>query len=310
MRAPDDTDLQIIEALRKDPQVTNKAIAGEIGVAERTVAYRVKAMSDDHVMRVVAQKDILKDGYELMCFTFVYAQGRPVAKIAQDIAAIEEVTSVSLGLGRPEFFVNMRGRDRKHLQSLVKDKLGSIKGVQLVRTEICLEIAKYISGYGDLSGDLPHAAISNGRENKDEQIVGLLLSDGRMSNREIARRLDVSEANVRQRLRKMDDEKYMRLGVVCDAASMGIGAVALIHLAITPNKLDRAFEQLARFEQVAFLGATTGQYGAVALANTTQQQELVELCDNEIASIDGVFDLSVYPLIQNFKHRYDLIRIK
>ncbi len=310
MRAPDETDLQIIEALRVDPQVTNKAIAAQIGVAERTVAYRVRAMSDDHVMRVVAQKDIFKDGYELMCFTYVYAQGRAVAKIAEDIAAIPEVTSVSLGLGRPEFFVNMRATDRKHLQSLVKNALGSIKGVQLVRTEICLEIAKYVSGYGDLSRDIPSSSPANEDLSKDQQIINLLLADGRISNREIARRLDVSEANVRQRLRKMDEDDYMRLSVVCDAASMGIGAVSLVHLAISPNKIDRAFSRLVEFEQISFLATTTGQYGAVALASTSQQDELVELCDNEISSIDGVQNLSVYPLIRNAKHRYDLIRIK
>ncbi len=46
-----DTDLQIIEALRKDARQTNKAMATSIGVSEETIRRRVHTMVESDVLQ-------------------------------------------------------------------------------------------------------------------------------------------------------------------------------------------------------------------------------------------------------------------
>jgi Lrp/AsnC family transcriptional regulator for asnA, asnC and gidA len=309
IRRPDAVDLDIIARLREHPQMTNKAIAARAGIAESTVANRIRAMADDHVMRVVAQRDIFAGGYTLMCFTYVDTARRAVASIARDIAAIDEVTSVSQGIGSPELFVNVRAVDRSHLEHLIRNAIGGVRGVARLRTELALEIVKFISGFGDLSGGLDVNDRLDASAGTDDRIIALLGRDGRMSNREIARRIDVSEGNVRLRLRRMADAKVMRLGVVCDAASLGMGAVAMARIATTPSRTDAVLAELGGIESVAFLASTTGEYNVTAALQTGGLDELAALCDDRIMSVRGVIDLRVHPLVSTRKHRYDLIRV-
>jgi len=309
IRRPDAADLEIIEALRGDPQMTNKAIAARTGISETAVANRIRAMSDEHVMRVVAQRDIYSDGHSLMCFTYIDTSGRSAASIAAEIARIEEATSVSQGIGSPELFVNLRAIDQAHLNHLLHGRIGGMRGVSRIRTEVCLHIVKFISGFGDLSSPLPGPGADTQGSSKDQRIIALLLEDGRMSNREIARRIGVSEGNVRQRLRKMDQANVMRLGVVCDAASLGMGAVAMARIAATPRRLDAVLSALAAIDAIAFLTSTTGEYNITAAIQASDQIELAQLCDDRITAIGGVLELRVHPLIANLKHRYDLVRI-
>ncbi len=310
IRRPDAVDLDIIALLREQPQMTNKAIAARSGIAESTVANRIRAMADDHVMRVVAQRDIFAGGYTLMCFAYIDTARRAVSGIARDLARIDEVTSVSQGIGSPELFVNMRAVDSAHLGHLIKERIGGIRGVARVRTELCLDIVKFISGFGDLSGGLEISDPGPGADT-DDRIVALLLGDGRMSNREIARRIGVSEGNVRNRLRKMAEAKVMRLGVVCDAASLGMGAVAMARIASSPGRTDAVLAALADIEAVAFLAATSGEYNITVAIQCSTIDDLAALCDDRIMSVRGVTDLRVHPLVGNAhaKHRYDLVRV-
>jgi DNA-binding Lrp family transcriptional regulator len=308
LRRPDALDLQLIEALRADPQATNKSIAALVGASEATVASRIRAMADDQVMRVVAQRDIFAGGYTLMCFAWIDTVRRPVAGIARELAAIDEVTSVSVGIGSPELFANVRAVDRDHLAELLHARIGRLRGVGRVRTEICLHIEKFVSGFGDLSGP-GHRERTDESSDRDARIVDALLEDGRMSNREIARRIGVSEGSVRQRLRKMDAAGQMRLAVVCDAARIGMGAVAVARIAGAPARMGALLAGLAAIDAVAFLATTTGEYNVVCVLQTTDHAELARICDDQIAMLPGVFEQRVHPLVDTVKHRYDLVRI-
>jgi Lrp/AsnC family transcriptional regulator for asnA, asnC and gidA len=309
VRRPDAVDLDIIACLREQPQMTNKAIAARTGISETTVANRIRALADDHVMRVVAQRDIFSGGHGLMCFLYLDTARRAVASIARDLAAIEAVTSVSQGIGSPELFVALRAVDAADLDHLISERIGTVRGIARMRVDVCLEIVKFISGFGDLSADLDIADHTDATSSKDDRIVALLLQDGRMSNREIARRLGVSEGNVRGRLGKMAQAKVMRLGVVCDAASLGMGSVAMARLATTPGNARTVLGALAQIEAVAFLASTTGEYNLTAVLQCESVEALAAICDDDIMSVRGVIDLRVQPLVATVKHRYDLVRV-
>ncbi|MYE80869.1 MAG: Lrp/AsnC family transcriptional regulator, partial [Gammaproteobacteria bacterium] len=71
----------------------------------------------------------------------------------------------------------------------------------------------------------------------DEAIMAVLQRDGRLSNREVARRLEISEGQVRQRLRKLFNGGAIRFDAVTDGRAMGINFVAFVKVSVEPTAL-------------------------------------------------------------------------
>lgn len=54
-----------------------------------------------------------------------------------------------------------------------------------------------------------------------QAIFNILRENGRVSNREVAHLLNISEGTVRQRLKKLLDRKAIRLGPIIDSEASG-----------------------------------------------------------------------------------------
>jgi Lrp/AsnC family transcriptional regulator for asnA, asnC and gidA len=146
-RTPDEIDLRIIEALRKDGRTPNKSIAKLLNVSETTVASRIRSLTERNVMQVTLQRDIYSLGYEFQGFLDVYVSGRDVDAVAADIAPIEGVLSVAIYLGSPDIFVSFAARGRADLARIVNDELAKISGIQRVESYFALEIRKFESAH-------------------------------------------------------------------------------------------------------------------------------------------------------------------
>jgi len=309
---PDSVDLRIIDAVRADPQVTNKEIAQKLGVSEPIVGSRIRQLSERNIMRVTAQLDIRAIGYDLMCLATIHIEGLPSSGIAAKIAEIDEVFSVNLCIGNADLFVNILAQDRHHLRRIIETKLSPIDGIELVDTHICLEIVKLRSDHGELSPGSPSLAAppaSIGDE-LTQNIIRELQIDGRVSNREMSRKLGVSEGTIRNRLKKLVDDKAMRLGAVTDPRLLGVGAVGFVLMAVRTRQTTRVIEELHRLEEVIFIGFMSGISNVAILAEAESLEHLSELCADKIRPMPGVLRMSTLSLARSHKHRYDLIRIK
>ena len=143
----------------------------------------------------------------------------------------------------------------------------------------------------------------------DLAIVKELQKNGRSSNREVARVLGVSEGTIRQRLKKLESAKAMRLGLVTDAISLGQTSAAFVRIKATPREAQSIARKIAAFPDCAFCALTVGRFDIVALFNANSRQDLADVIDNEIAVMEGVILLDVREPVDYTKHRYDLCHI-
>lgn len=143
----------------------------------------------------------------------------------------------------------------------------------------------------------------------DEQIMQLLRNDGRLSNREVARRLEISEGTVRQRLKKLEDASAIRMGLVVDPARLGIGFAAQILLSVEPASLERALETFSRLPETQYAASVTGQFNVMISMTATDPPTLRQLLDAQLQSIKGVHRVEVRQMISTPKHDYHLIAI-
>jgi DNA-binding Lrp family transcriptional regulator len=146
----DQIDLALIEALREDGRRPNKALAHKLGIAETTVASRIRQLREDKVMLVTLRRDLYSKGYDLQCFADVSVSGRSVQAVAEDLAKIGPVSSVSLMLGTPELVVVFNAVDREDLLRVLEEEIARIEGVARLELHTAVDIRKYQTGYANL----------------------------------------------------------------------------------------------------------------------------------------------------------------
>jgi DNA-binding Lrp family transcriptional regulator len=147
----DDLDRRIIALLRQDGRMPNSEIAVQLGVAESTVAVRIRSLRERKVMLVTLQRDFYSQGFDLQCLGDVYVEGRDVEAVARDFAALANVTIVTLNFGSPEIFIAFNARDRGDVVRIADEQLGSVRGVARIETYVALDIRKYESWFGNLA---------------------------------------------------------------------------------------------------------------------------------------------------------------
>jgi len=146
----DALDRGILERLKLDPRCTNKSLAEALSVSEVTIAARIRAMENDRVMRVMAQRDMRAAGFSLFALVDVEVSGRAVDAVASDLARIENIGSVSLLMGEPAIVIEVHAATLDDLENTLLDEVGKVRGVSGTIANLVVDVIKYDSGYGNL----------------------------------------------------------------------------------------------------------------------------------------------------------------
>lgn len=141
----------------------------------------------------------------------------------------------------------------------------------------------------------------------DNAIIRLLRENGRMSNREVARLLDVSEGMVRQRIKKLTDAKAMRLGLITDVEAAGFLSSALLRVKTEPGEARSLAASLVALDCCTFVSLTLGRYDVMAIFIAQNRGEIAALIDQHVTSRAGISRLDVVEPVYAKKHRYDLV---
>lgn len=92
----------------------------------------------------------------------------------------------------------------------------------------------------------------------DQQIIAALAKDGRVSFREIARQLDISEGTVRVRMTRLQDEDLIRVTLVGSPLALGVGVSAMTMMRVRPGHVRETAEVLSQLKNVRFVGLSFG----------------------------------------------------
>ena len=141
----------------------------------------------------------------------------------------------------------------------------------------------------------------------DRQIIVILQGDGRTSNREIARRLDVSEGTVRARIRRLHDERIIRITAVSDVG--GIGSFAWVGLQVAGGVARRVAAALGVMPEFGFVAVTLGRYDVVALAIVESRERLHALLLDQVVNVPGVRRTETAEGVDVVRHAYEWARL-
>lgn len=124
----------------------------------------------------------------------------------------------------------------------------------------------------------------------DLLILKELQKDGRASFTEIADKLKVSISNVRTRVTKLIDDKTIQIVGRINPQNVGFNAYANIAVSVRPAHLiPNVVEALMKMLEVSFLANTAGEFDVEVDIMCKNNEQLHQLVNQKIASIDGVF---------------------
>ncbi len=324
----DATDNAIIALLREDGRLPYRAIAKELSITEATVRARVRRLEDSNTMRVVAVTDIEAAGYELLLAVGLQVDGRAPDAVARDLAAIPEVFSVNAVVGAQDIEVLVVAENQRALYQLMTERLAQVPGVRRLTPALAVDVLKNqpdwvpFHGVGEGSNATgffstsPDSAGSNGSAPRrkldatDRGIVDLLSRDARLSNRHIATELGVTEGTVRTRIRRMEEEKQIRLTAVTNIDRFGDASLAYIFVEVERSDLTRSVaEALAEVRELGFVGVLLGRSDILGITMVRNTEHLAEFIHSRISSIPGVRRTESTLGVNFIKHDYRMARI-
>ena len=122
----------------------------------------------------------------------------------------------------------------------------------------------------------------------DDKIIAALRQSGRIANRDLARLIDVNEATVRTRLRKLEASNAVRVVAMRDLSAMGFNAIAAVGVQVKGRSASAVGADLAKLDHVITVNVTIGMYDLEIQVVAADIAELDRLLTDEIAHIGGV----------------------
>lgn len=149
----DELNLGIIRALQLSPRTTNKDLAERLGVAEATIASRIRGMEEQRILRIMMQRDMNAMGRGLIALVDIRVERRNPEAVAIHLAEIEEAISVSVMMSNPDIIVSLGVRDGHHLQEVIDRKIAKIPGIVTYEITAALDVLKFDARYGALDAE-------------------------------------------------------------------------------------------------------------------------------------------------------------
>src|SRR4030043_1928414 len=108
----------------------------------------------------------------------------------------------------------------------------------------------------------------------DNHIITLLQKDGRISNTDIAKKLKISEATVRTRLKRLIEDEYIQIVAVSNPFKLGFEITGDLYIHVDMKKIDMVIMELKKIKELWYIVMTTGEQNINAEFVVTTLEEL------------------------------------
>jgi Lrp/AsnC family transcriptional regulator, regulator for asnA, asnC and gidA len=134
----------------------------------------------------------------------------------------------------------------------------------------------------------------------DIRIARELGKNGRTSNREIARRLKISEGSVRQRVGRLLKSGALRVVAQANLECVPEAFLAVVGLKIDGRRLTACAEKVRALPAVLTTMIVTGRHDLLAVVLAPSRSTLVEFVTNELAALPGIRDSETTVVLRSF----------
>jgi Lrp/AsnC family transcriptional regulator for asnA, asnC and gidA len=140
----DETDLKVIDALRKDGRVAFAQIAEQLNVSPGMIRQRYNRLVELGYLKVVAITNPLRMGFTTMAMIGIRVDGSKLLTVADKISRLDEVIYMIISSGRFDIFAEVVCRNHEDLLRFITERLSVIDGVRESESFMHLKIIKEV----------------------------------------------------------------------------------------------------------------------------------------------------------------------
>ena len=142
----------------------------------------------------------------------------------------------------------------------------------------------------------------------NDPLLKLLQTKARYSNEELAEALNLSPAEVNQRISDWEkDGAILGFQAVIDESKIkNSGVTAFIEVKVTPERgggFDRFAMRVARFDQVVSCYLASGGYDLMVVVESTDLREVARFVSEKLSSLDGVISTATHFRLKIYKEK-------
>jgi Lrp/AsnC family transcriptional regulator for asnA, asnC and gidA len=143
----------------------------------------------------------------------------------------------------------------------------------------------------------------------DHKIVTVLGKDARVSNRQIAAALGVTEGTIRTRIKRLQNEDLIRFTVVTDFKLVGSPNLVMLGIHADISRVPGLAKALAAIPELGCVMVLLGRYNLLAMGLFTSIEQVNALIRRQIRTLPGVRSVETSTSIRNFKYDARVARI-
>ena len=143
----------------------------------------------------------------------------------------------------------------------------------------------------------------------DRKLIDLLGRDARVSNREIARQLGVTEGTVRGRIKRLQHDGLIRFTAVTSIEMEPRLRMAFVWIQADLNHVLQVGEQLKENPDIGAVLVVTGRFNLLAIYLFQDLDDLVDLAADRILALPGVHHVETAIAVRTAKYNARVVRI-
>lgn len=138
-------------------------------------------------------------------------------------------------------------------------------------------------------------------DNIDLAILRSLIKNSRITISQMSKEIDVPDATISNRLKKLETDVIKRYTLIPDWQKLGLEITSIIIIQTESEKHESVKEMLSRLEKVSEVYSVSGEYDILIKVWVKSIEELNQLINTQIRSIDGVEDLTEMIVMERVK---------
>jgi DNA-binding Lrp family transcriptional regulator len=136
----------------------------------------------------------------------------------------------------------------------------------------------------------------------DHQILDVLAEDARLSNRKIALALGVTEGTIRGRLKRLQEENYLRFTAVTNLSYLGHPRLVFIGVTAEQARVKKLACDIAEMPGIRSVIITLGRFNLLAIGMFSELEDVLDIANNAILSLPGVHHVETSISVKQIKY--------
>lgn len=135
----------------------------------------------------------------------------------------------------------------------------------------------------------------------DSRIIRSLVQNSRITLSQMSKDIDVPDATISNRLKKLEKDVIKQYTLILDPDKLGLKVTAIIIIQSESEKHKSVEKELSQLEEVSEVYSVSGEYDILIKVWAYSIEELNQIVNSKIRSVDGVEDLTEMIVMERVK---------